>query len=113
VTKRQLAAMQRETALARQSRKSVAPDADVALRPADRVHFQPDRGPASRRSRRIRSAPSVAEWMMLAYVFEHWSLRETEQEQPELSWFDFHRSLVERKLTGFHKSYGFRLKETP
>jgi hypothetical protein len=51
--------------------------------------------------------------MMLAYVFEHWSLRETEQEQPELSWFDFHRSLVERKRTGFHKSYGFHLKETP
>jgi hypothetical protein len=50
---------------------------------------------------------------MLAYVFWHWPLRDTEQEGYESSLFDFHRSLVERKPDGFHESYVFRLKETP
>ena len=50
---------------------------------------------------------------MLAYVFWHWPQPETEQESYETSLIDFHGSLMERKLEGFHKSLVFRVRGAP
>ncbi len=50
---------------------------------------------------------------MLAYVFWHWPPPESKQASYATSLLDFHRSLIERRPEGFHRSCVFRVHSAP